>query len=84
MSSVFNDVIIRQKRIHPWEKPETLMEKIIRIHTNENDTVFDPFFGSGTTLIVCKQLKRNFIGIEISPEYCKIAEDRLKQQVLNF
>ena len=44
----------------------------------EDDIVLDPFLGSGTTAVACKQLNRRFIGIEINPEYCKIAEKRLK------
>lgn len=48
------------------------------IHASEkNDLIFDPFLGSGTTAIACKQLKRNFIGCEISKEYCDIAQRRL-------
>jgi site-specific DNA-methyltransferase (adenine-specific) len=45
--------------------------------TKENDTVLDPFTGTGTTGVSCKELNRNFIGIEISPEYFKIAEQRI-------
>jgi len=44
----------------------------------ESGIVLDPFFGAGTTGLVAKNLHRNFIGIELSPEYCKIAEQRLK------
>jgi DNA modification methylase len=46
--------------------------------TNEGDLVLDPFVGSGTTAVACRLLNRNYIGIEISDEYCKIAESRLK------
>ena len=45
---------------------------------NENDIVFDPFMGGGTTCVSAKLLNRNYIGCEISPEYCKIAEERIK------
>lgn len=48
----------------------------------EAKIILDPFIGSGTTAFVAKKLGRNYIGIEISPEYCKIAEQRLAQQVL--
>jgi modification methylase len=44
--------------------------------------IFDPFLGSGTTVVACKELGRHFIGIEINPDYCKIAEERLAQGVL--
>ena len=54
-----------------------LPENFIKISTNENDVVLDPFMGSGTTAVACKKLNRRFIGFEINPEYCKIAEKRL-------
>lgn len=60
---------------HPTQKPVELIEQLIA--ANVGDVVFDPFLGSGTTAIAAKQLNRNFIGIEISPEYIKIAQDRL-------
>lgn len=45
--------------------------------TKKGDTVLDPFSGSGTTCVACKELERNFIGIEVNPEYHKISIDRL-------
>lgn len=63
---------------HPTQKPTEIMADFIKMSSKEGDTVFDPFIGSGTTAIACKLLKRNYIGCEISPEYCKIAEDRIK------
>jgi len=62
--------------------PEKVAEKIIKLSTNKNDIVLDCFSGSGTTAVACQNLKRNFIGIEISEEYVKIAEQRLKQKPL--
>ena len=78
--------IISDKTIdgHPCPKPLRWAEELIALTTNENDLVLDCFLGSGTTAVACKKLNRRFIGIEISPEYCKIAEQRLKQGVLNF
>ena len=70
------------KTKHPTEKPESLISHLIEIHSNKEDIVLDCFMGSGTTAIACKQLKRNFIGIELSPEYCKIANKRLAQEIL--
>ena len=67
---------------HPTQKPLKMIEKLVKIHSNENDTVIDTFIGSGTTAVACQNLKRNFIGIEKSPEYCKIAEERLRQKPL--
>jgi len=66
--------------LHPTEKPVDLMIQIIQ--ANKGDLILDPFLGSGTTAVACKHLKRNFIGIEISPEYCKIANERLRQGIL--
>ena len=58
--------------------PERLPEMCIRLLTYEGDLVYDPFSGSGTTAFVAKKLNRNYIGSELSEEYCKIANDRLK------
>jgi len=63
---------------HPTEKPETLLERIILLGSKEDDTILDPFMGSGTTGVVAKRLKRKFIGVEISPEYFEIAKSRIK------
>lgn len=67
---------------HPSQKPIKLMKKIISQYTKEGDTILDPFAGSGSTLKAAKDLNRNYIGIELNPEYVKIAEERLKQEVL--
>jgi len=63
---------------HPCPKPPNLWEWIIRHFSNKGDLIVDPFLGSGTTAKFAKELSRKFIGIEINPEYCKIAEQRLK------
>lgn len=65
---------------HPAEKPLHLMSWLIDI--SGGGLILDPFAGSGTTLIAAKKLNRNSIGIEINPDYCKIAEDRLRQEEL--
>jgi len=62
---------------HPTQKPLKLLKYIINRYTKEDDIILDPFLGSGTTAVACKQLNRRYIGIEINPEYCKIAEQRL-------
>ena len=64
---------------HTTQKPEYLMEKILKIHTNENDLVLDCFLGSGTTGVACKNLNRNFIGIELDENYYEIAEKRINE-----
>lgn len=65
------------KNIHDTEKPVELMEILISNSSREQDTVFDPFMGSGTTGIACRNTNRKFIGIEIDKEYFNIAKDRL-------
>ncbi len=67
---------------HPAIFPEALARDHILSWSNEGDVILDPMNGSGTTTKMAKLLKRNFIGIEISPEYCKIAEERLRQEIL--
>lgn len=57
--------------------PEELVEQILLNFTNENDVVYDPFMGTGTTGVVCKKLGRNFIGSELVTEYAELAEERI-------
>lgn len=57
--------------------PLALPEWFIKLFTDKNDVILDPFMGSGTTAVAAKKLERNYIGIEINPEYCKIAEERI-------
>jgi len=63
---------------HPTQKPVALMEYLIRTYTNENETVLDFTMGSGTTGVVCKNLNRDFIGIEMDKEYFEIAKQRIE------
>jgi site-specific DNA-methyltransferase (adenine-specific) len=65
-------------KVHPTEKPLKLFEYIISVSSNKNDIILDPFMGSGTTGVACKNLNRDFIGIEKEPDYCKIAEARIR------
>lgn len=62
--------------------PIALPREFIKLFTNEGEIVMDIFMGSGSTAFASKQLGRKFIGFEINPEYCKIAEKRLAQEVL--
>ena len=64
-------------RCHPTQKPISLMEYLIKQYTNENDIVLDPFMGSGTTGVACKELNRNFIGIEKDVKYYELAKNRI-------
>jgi len=67
---------------HPAIFPESLARDHILSWSNEGDIVLDPFIGSGTTAKMAKLNGRRFIGIEVNPEYCEIAEKRLAQNVL--
>jgi site-specific DNA-methyltransferase (adenine-specific) len=69
---------------HPAIFPEKLAHDHIISWSNEGDTVFDPFMGSGTTGKMAKLLKRDFIGIELDPEYFKIAEERINAHIISY
>ena len=73
----FNVVKGKQKK-HPTQKPVELLEYLIKTYTNEGDTVLDNCMGSGTTGVACKNLNRNFIGMELDEEYFKIAQNRIE------
>jgi site-specific DNA-methyltransferase (adenine-specific) len=63
---------------HPTQKPEKLLAKIILASSNKGDFIFDPFAGSGTTLVTAKKLGRNFSGIEIDEYYSCLAQKRIQ------
>jgi site-specific DNA-methyltransferase (adenine-specific) len=65
--------------LHPTQKPVALFEYLIKTYTNEGDLVLDNCMGSGTTAVACINTKRNFIGIELNPEYCEIANKRIDE-----
>jgi len=67
---------------HPCPKPLGWMRWLIKLASNDGETILDPFMGSGTTLVAAKQLGRKAIGIEIEERYCEIAVKRLAQEVL--
>jgi site-specific DNA-methyltransferase (adenine-specific) len=62
---------------HPAQKPEKLLAKVILASSNPGDLVLDPFLGSGTTAAVAKKLGRRYVGIEIDPVYCRLAQKRV-------
>ena len=64
--------------LHPTQKPVALLEYLIKTYTNENETVLDFTFGSGSTGIACLNTNRKFIGIEMDEGYFNIAKDRLE------
>ena len=69
--------VSKKDNTHPCPVPLELMERIIKITTNEGDTIIDPFMGSGTTGVACRNLNRNFIGMELDREYFEIAKRRI-------
>lgn len=75
---VLNFGVVERDTLHPTQKPVDLCEYLIKTYTNETETVLDNCMGSGTTGVACKNLNRNFIGIELDPEYFKIAEKRIE------
>jgi DNA modification methylase len=72
----------RETRVHPTQKPIPLFSWVISKYSEVNDLILDPFLGSGTTAVCAKKLGRKCIGVEISENYCRIAVERLRQQVL--
>lgn len=65
------------KKVHPTQKPEALLYRIILASSNVGDVVLDPFFGTGTTGAVARKLHRHFVGIEIDPNYIRAANKRV-------
>lgn len=63
---------------HPTQKPEKLLAKLILASSNAGDVVFDPFLGSGSTSVTAKKLGRQYVGIEVNPQYCVWTEKRLE------
>lgn len=69
-----------QSGLHPTQKNLQLMEELVKIHSNEGNTILDPFMGSGTTGVACQNLSRKFIGIELDPDYFDVAVNRIKER----
>jgi len=69
---------------HPTPKPTKFIKEILEMFSKENDLVLDPFIGSGSTALACKDLKRNFIGFEINKKYVNLAKKRLKRRSKNL
>lgn len=82
-SNFWDDITIpfwsmAENTAHPTQKSEKLVAKIMLASSLEGAVVFDPFLGSGTTSVVAKKLRRHYIGVEIQPQYCVWAEQRLE------
>jgi len=76
MIGVYTDVVV-DNTTHPWMKPLSLIERLVRIYTNPEDMILDPFMGSGVTGVACKNLGRNFTGFEIDKEYYEVAKKEI-------
>jgi len=70
-----------QRTLHPTQKPVELLEYLIKTYTNEGYTVLDFTMGSGSTGVACKNLNRNFIGIELDENYFNIAKKRIEETI---
>lgn len=71
--------LISRDLLNTIQKPEKLIERIIKASSNQHDLIFDPFVGSGTVPVVCERLKRYYVGCEVNPEYIEIAKSRLEE-----
>jgi len=76
---VHRENIVKTEFNHPTVKPLELIKNYIKIGSNENDIILDPFVGSGTTVNACIQLNRQYLAYEINPKYHTIATDREKR-----
>jgi len=72
----------KEKRFHPTQKPIALGRWILKNYAKKGDKIFDPFAGSGSFLVACKQLGFNFNGCEIQKKYCEVINERLSQRTL--
>lgn len=71
-------------RLHQTQKPTDLLKSIVKVVSPKSGTVLDPFMGSGTTGVACVKLNRDFIGMEINPDYFAIAEKRIAEAQLQM
>lgn len=84
MATVYRTTINSKDKMyykHPTIKPLNIIENFVKNSSREGDTVLDCFMGSGTTGVACRNLNRDFIGIEINPEYYEIRKNRIENQV---
>ena len=83
-TNVLNLATETGNKSHSAVFPKSLPEWFIKLFTDEGDWVLDPFAGSGTTLEVAKNLRRNAVGIDVLPEYCDMARARLEDKQLSL
>lgn len=76
--SVWEIMPVSAKKVgHPAPFPVELASRVIKLYSYVDDVVLDPFIGSGTTALAAKQNGRHYVGFDISPEYCRLAEERI-------
>ena len=73
-----------KKYDHPAMFPEELVERVLKLFSYQNDVILDPFNGVGTTTVVAKKTKRRYLGIDISEEYCKKSELRIREVLQSY
>jgi DNA modification methylase len=73
-----------KKYNHPAMFPEELAARVLKLFSFQNDVILDPFNGVGTTTVVAKKTNRRYLGIDISEEYCKKAESRIKEVLQSY
>ena len=73
----------QERGLHPTQKPVPLLEYLVKTYTNEGDLILDNCMGSGSTGVACKNLNRNFIGIELDENYFNIAKERIEGVIKN-
>jgi len=71
----------RERLGYPTQKPETLLERIVKVSSNSMDVVLDPFCGCGTAVVVAHRLGRRWVGIDISPKACFVMKERFRTQL---
>lgn len=69
-------------KIHPTQKPISVLKRLIEIFTDEGDVVIDPCAGSGSTLRACAELNRSCYGFEIKKDYCKKAKEQMLSNII--
>lgn len=79
-TNIFHD-LVEDAKVHPFAKPIPLMRRLVLNHTNHGQVVFDPFAGSGSTGVACKETGRDFIGVEIDSDRFRSMQMRLGEGV---
>ena len=77
--SVIEGDVGRLNRYHVTQKPQSILEFLVKYWSDEGDTILDPTMGGGSTGVACQGLQRNFIGYELDEDIFEVARERLKQ-----